>query len=69
MLTIRYALQILICLFAISACTLLELEEQSEQLADIAAISGTIDTSGVKKPVYVVLLKQYETHLEVLHTR
>lgn len=67
MLTIRRALQILVCLFAISACTLLELEKQSEQLEDIASISGTIETRGVKKPVYVVLLKQYETHLEVLN--
>ena len=67
MLTIRHALQILVCLFAISACTLLELEKQSEQLEDIASISGTIETSGVKKPVYVVLLKQYDTHLEVLN--
>ena len=67
MLAIKSYLLLFVFLVTLSSCSLLELEQQSEQLDDIASISGVIEVSGVEAPVYVVLLKQYDTHLEVLN--
>ena len=51
MLAIKSYLLLFVFLVTLSSCSLLELEQQSEQLDDIASISGVIEVSGVEAPV------------------
>jgi len=53
--------------FFLTSCSLIEIKEQSVQLENVSYISGTIDSNNGTHPIYVVLLKQYETHVEVLN--
>lgn len=56
-----------VALFFLASCSLIEIKEQSEQLKNVSYISGTIENNNDEYPIYVVLLKQYETHVEVLN--
>lgn len=47
------------------SCSLLEIKEQSEQLAGISFISGTLENVGTEFPVYAVLLKKSSTSIEI----
>lgn len=48
-----------------TSCSLLEIKAQSEQLAGVSFISGTLENVGTESPVYAVLLKKTTTSVEI----
>lgn len=52
-------------LFFLTSCSLMKAKEQAKQLENIAYISGSVDNQNHEHSVYVVLLKQLETHVEI----
>jgi uncharacterized alpha/beta hydrolase family protein len=47
------------------SCSLLEIKSQSEQLAGVSFISGTMENVDTESPIYAVLLKRSSTSVEI----
>lgn len=47
------------------SCSLLEIKSQSEQLAGVSFISGTMENVDTESPIYAVLLKKSSTSVEI----
>ncbi len=52
-------------IFLQMSCSLLEIKEQSEQLAGISFISGTFKNVNTESPIYAVLLNKSSTSVEI----
>lgn len=61
-------LLLLFSYFLLTSCSLLDYEAQSEIVGNISFLSGSIEVEGDQNsPIYIVLLKQHDTHWEVLN--
>ena len=65
----KLIMKMYVCLSALllASCSLIDIKKQSEQLENLAFISGSIESQDDKHPIYVGLLKKHESYIELMN--